>query len=154
MIIRFARLLLVLTFASGVAFSAHAATNAEMQSASERLVVRAAKAGTAETSRKLYEQALVANPANADALSGLGHLYVLTNKPAVARKYFNSALTVDPDNVSALGGIGLLNLADGKRSAAEENYTVLKTVCAACRETSALGAKLSNTLNVSPTDKP
>ena len=150
---KFARLLLALTFASGVAFSSHAATNAEMQRASQRLVERAAKTGGEDT-RRLLEEALVANPANADALSGLGHYYVTANKPAVARKYFKFTLFVDPANVAALGGLGLLDLADGKCDAAQEHYIILKTICATCRETLALGAKLSNTPNASPTDKP
>ena len=150
----FTRLLLALTFASGVAFAAHAATNAEMQGASQRLVERAAKTNSAETSRKLLEQALVANPANTNALSGLAHYYVTANKPAVARKYFNTTLFVDPANVSALGGLGLLDAADGKLEAAQESYNILKTVCATCGETRALAAKLNATLIAHPTDKP
>jgi len=151
---KFARLLLAITFASGIAFSAHATTNSEMQSASGRLVERAAKSGNEDTARKLLEQALVANPANADALSELAKHYMTTNKPLVARKYFKSALTVDPDNVKALGGLGLLDMADGKRAAAQGHYTILKTVCADCRETRALAAKLDATPTAHPTDKP
>ncbi|MGV8996878.1 MAG: tetratricopeptide repeat protein [Parvibaculaceae bacterium] len=159
MTIRFARFLTAFVLASGLLLAApHAVyasgTNAEMQSASKRLVERAAKTNDQDQSRKLLEQALVANPANADALSGLAKYYVTANKPLVARKYYKFTLFVDPANVSALSGLGLLDLADGKLSAAQEHYDVLNKVCADCSETRALAAKMNTPLKASSTDKP
>ncbi|MDO8289488.1 MAG: hypothetical protein Q7T44_09750 [Parvibaculum sp.] len=130
------------------------AASATMRAASERLIEKAGQASDQDKARKLLEQALVADPSNTKAISGLGEHYVVAGKPAVARKYFNNALMVDPSDVRALSGLAQLDLADGKRSAAEERYIILKTVCATCSETRALGAKLNAMPNASPTDKP
>lgn len=130
------------------------AASAEMRAVSERLIEKARQADDQGKARKLFEQALVADPSNTRAMSGLGVHYVIIGKPAIARKYFSNALLVDPSDVSALSGSALLDLADGKRGAANETYQILKSVCPTCAETRALGARLSNTPNASPTDKP
>ncbi len=128
-----------------------------MHAASQSLTTKALASSSDETRRQLLEQAIVADPANAMALSALADYYVKTGKPAVARKYFRIALTIDPVDVEALGGLGALDLADGKRDEAEARLDLLKRVCPDCRQTRDLSTKFSlspSSSIPSPADKP
>ena len=127
------------------------AASAPMHAASQSLMVKALASVNEDTRRQLLEQAIVADPANAAALSALADHYIKTGKPKMARKYFRIALTVDPVDVTALGG--LLDLADGKRDEAQARLDLLKRVCPDCRQTHDLENKFS-TNKPSPADRP
>ena len=134
------------------------AASAPLQAASQSLTAKALASTSAETRRQLLEQAIVADPAIATALSALADYYIKAGEPAFARKYFRIALAVDPTDVVALSGLGALDLADGKRDAAQARLDLLKRVCPNCRQTRDLENRFSNSSSSSsPTssaDKP
>lgn len=124
--------------------SAHA-VNAEMQRASISLAskgVAASAAGETERARRLFEEAIVADPANAHALSRLGLLYAAKGEAATARKYFHFALEVEPTEPDALLGAGRLDLADGKADEARDRLRILSVACPACEQTKELSRAL------------
>ena len=96
-----------------------------------------------EAAKFLLEQAIVADPANAAALSALGDLYVKMKNSELAMKYYEIALTVDPINVKALAGSARLDLAEGKKEKAAANLAIMKNACPTCRETGELEAALA-----------
>lgn len=147
---RLATLLLAFTFLS---VSAEAAS-ASMRAASQSLVEKAEATGDHERARSLLEQAIVADPSNVAALSALASLYADAGKPKLARKYFNSALTVDPSSVSALSGAARLDIADGKHDKAQARLDLLKIICADCRETRDLTARLATPQTATPSISP
>lgn len=150
-------LLSVVLVLAGTSVAALAA-NAPMHAASQSLTAKALASANEDKRRQLLEQAIVADPANAVALSALADHYIKMGKPAVARKYFRIALTVDPVDVTALGGLGVLDLADGKRDAAQARLNLLKRVCPDCRQTRDLENRFlnnsSSSLPTSSADKP
>tara|TARA_R110002124_G_scaffold133955_2_gene296564 strand:- start:564 stop:989 length:426 start_codon:yes stop_codon:yes gene_type:complete len=141
----------VLTLA--IAPVAAQATSAPMHAASLSLTTKALASSNEETRRQLLEQAIVADPANAAALSALADHYIKIGKPSVARKYFRIALAVDPVDVVALSGLGTLDLADGKRDEAQARLDLLKRVCPDCRQTHDLENRFSIN-KPSPADRP
>tara|TARA_R110000868_G_scaffold116608_3_gene310200 strand:+ start:2353 stop:2778 length:426 start_codon:yes stop_codon:yes gene_type:complete len=139
--------------ALAIAPAAALAASTPMHTASQSLTAKALASSNEDTRRQLLEQAIVADPANAAALSALADHYIKIGKPTVARKYFRIALTVDPVDVVALGGLGALDFADGKRDAAQTRLDLLKRVCPDCRQTRKLDNKFS-TNKPSPADRP
>ncbi len=119
------------------------AASASMQARSEHLVAEGEATGDHLAAKFLLEQAIVADPASAAALSALANLYVKTGKPALAHKYFRTALLVDPTNVAALAGTARLDIAGGKTDAAKAHLDVLKVVCPTCAETRNIESALS-----------
>lgn len=135
--------LLLLAFA-GLSGAAQAAP--ELAAVSIKL----ADKGLAEIARKDFtkaqrylEEAMVADPANAGAIAGLGQVHELKGNTSLARKYYASALTVDPVNVLALGHLGLIEAGLGKREDAADKLRRLQTLCPTCSETAALQAALA-----------
>lgn len=141
--IRFCLPLLTLMCAVSLLSGAAQAANAAMHARSEHLVAESIATGDHQAAKFLLEQAIVADPANASALSALANLYMKTGKPALAHKYFTTALLVDPTNVAALVGTARLEIADGKPDAAKAQLEVLKVVCPACAETHSIESALS-----------
>lgn len=122
------------------------AVNPAMQKASLSLAAKgeaAAAKGEAARARQLLEESIVADPANAHALSLLARLYQSQGKTPLARKYYAIALDVDPSAPDALLGAGEIDIAEGKPDDAGAKLRVLKSTCPACRQTEALERALS-----------
>lgn len=129
-------LLIVLT-APAAALAASPAMRSASISLTEKSRVAAVK-GDASRARRLLEEAVVADPANARALSLLGHLYRSSGNAALARKYYALALSIDPAEPDALLGEGELSIADGKLDDAKDNLGKLRAACSACPQTKEL----------------
>ncbi len=54
---------------------------------------------------EVYESILAEDEANADALTGMGKVYLANDDPATARTYFESAVAIDPENADAFLGL-------------------------------------------------
>lgn len=126
-------LLIVLTAPAAALAASPTMRNASI-SLTEKSVVAAAK-GDASRARRLLEEAVVADPANARALSLLGHLYRSSENAALARKYYALALSIDPAEPDALLGEGELSIADGKLDDAKDKLGRLRATCPACLQT-------------------
>jgi len=125
-------------------FAARAATPV-MEAASHKIMEKALATPEPKAAVFLFEQAIVADPANAKAYTELGRLYDTKLKNAgLAMKYYEIALTIDPVNVKALAGAARLDLAKGKKDKAAANLAILKKACPSCSETRELEAALSN----------
>jgi len=72
--------------------------------------------------RKLYEDAMHADPANSEALAGLGSVSLKTGDYASARSYFGHALGLNPNYVPALVGQADAMWAEGDRTGATARY--------------------------------
>lgn len=139
--------LLVAFTAPTVALAASPAMRKASISLTEKSVAATAR-GDAVRARRLLEEAVVADPANARAMSLLGHLYRSSENAALARKYYALALSIDPAEPDALLGEGELSIADGKLDDAKDKLGKLRTTCPACLQTRELeraldGAKRS-----------
>ncbi len=134
--------LFALLLAFAVPVPALAASDA-MRRASQTLLGKGLAASDEKRAKRLFEQAIVADPANAAALSALGGLYARQGQAPMARKYYDIALSVDPTDPAALYGSAELDLAEGKTGDAADRLRILKTACPACRETHDLDRKLS-----------
>lgn len=122
--------------------------------------VKLTEKGLAEIGRKDFakaqrylEEAMVADPANAGAIAGLGQVHELRGNTSLARKYYASTLTVDPVNILALGHLGLIEIGLGNRDAAADKLRRLQTLCPTCGETAALQSALSTPAPATPSAK-
>jgi Tfp pilus assembly protein PilF len=117
--------------------AAHA-VDARSERASLRLAekgVAAAAVGRLEEAQRLLEEAVVSNPANAEAYAALAAVKDVAGNPKLARKYYVIALEIDPVLPAALGGLARLNVSAGDREAAEILLRKLRATCPACAET-------------------
>lgn len=115
------------------------------QRASIALAAKGAEAaarGDFLEAQRLFETAIVANPANAAAFTGLGAVHEARDQKNLARKYYVIALSIDPSHPPALSRLANLDLGAGNRSAAEEGLRKLRAFCAACGETQELARAL------------
>jgi predicted Zn finger-like uncharacterized protein len=71
---------------------------------------------------KLYEDAMHADPANSEALAGLGSVSLKTGDYASARSYFGHALGLNPNYVPALVGQADAMWAEGDHAGATARY--------------------------------
>jgi tetratricopeptide (TPR) repeat protein len=71
---------------------------------------------------KLYEDAMHADPANSEALAGLGSVSLKTGDYASARSYFGHALGLNPNFVPALVGQADAMWAEGDHAGAVARY--------------------------------
>lgn len=128
------------------------AASPAMQKASISLTeksVSAVAAGDAKRARRLLEEAVVADPANARALGLLGHLHQSQGNASLAHKYYELAFGVDPVEPEALLGAGMLDLAEGKPDEARNRLRKLGMTCPGCRQTKELGRALDE-MKISP----
>lgn len=72
--------------------------------------------------RKLYEDAVAADPSNSEALAGLGSVSLKTADYPSARSYFGRALKVNPNFVPALVGQADAMWSEGDRAGAIARY--------------------------------
>jgi Tfp pilus assembly protein PilF len=117
----------------------------QSQRASIALVAKgsaAADRGDLPEAQRLFETAIVANPANAAAFTGLGTVHEARDQKNLARKYYLIALSIDPSHAPALSRLAHLELDAGNRTAAEEGLRKLRAFCAACGETQELARAL------------
>lgn len=150
----FLRSLCILAPLFASALPAAAQVNLASQQASRQLADKGATAladGDAIGAKRLLEEAVVADPANAHALAMLGRYYQTQNKRDVARKYYGFALDVEPTEPDALLGSGKLDIAEGKTGDARDKLRKLRLICATCPQTVALAAALNST---SPANHP
>lgn len=115
------------------------------QRASIALAAKGAEAaarGDFLEAQRLFETAIVANPANAAAFTGLGAVHEARDQKNLARKYYVIALSIDASHPPALSRLAHLDLGAGNRSAAEEGLRKLRAFCAACGETQELARAL------------
>lgn len=98
--------------------------------------------GDLPAAQRLYETAVVANPANAAAFTGLGAVHEAREQPKLARKYYGIALSMEPSDPAALARLAGLDLASGDRTAALEGLRKLRAHCPACTETQDLSRAL------------
>lgn len=130
---------LLLAFATPV--PAFAASRA-MEQASQTLVAKGLAVTDVERARQLFEQAIVADPANVAAFTALGRLYQRQGKQAQARKYYDLALSVDPTEPDALYSAAELDIAENKTDEARDRLRKLDVICPACRQTHDLQLRL------------
>jgi len=96
------------------------------------------EAGDHAKARRLFEEAIVANPANPEARTGLGFAWQLAGNLKNARKYYAIALEIDPSDTAAILHLARLDLLEGNRTAAELALRKLEQSCATCGETQEL----------------
>lgn len=124
---------------------AAAKVNEASQQASRLLAGKGTEAvisGDFVRARRLLEEAIVADPANAHALAALGRLYQSHKDADMARKYYRFALEVEPVEPDALFGAATLDIADGDADAANDKLRKLQLSCPACRQTNELASAL------------
>ena len=92
------------------------------------------------------EQALIADPADAQVRFWLGRSYWQQEQTAKARRAFDQAIAIDPAHADALYWGGLADLRQDERDAAEEKYGWLERLCGDCEQATALRAELDLSL--------
>ena len=127
------RNLLIATALVGVlATPSFAQTAEKYQELSAQFVTEASRAMTSEQSKEaqsLYERALVANPANIDALIGLGKAHEAQGRIGSGLKYYRKALELEPNDKNALEYQALAFLKRNLRARAESNRDKLASLC-------------------------
>lgn len=94
----------------------------------------------------LLEQAVVANPKNANAYVGLGRVHVKLGKVKGGLKYFTVALEIEPTNLGALEAEALTFLSIGEVEDAEESLSRISRICGerSCAERDSVTSAISN----------
>lgn len=92
-----------------------------------------------EAAARLYEAAIVANPASVKAYVGLGKAQAALDRPKAAKRYFETAVKIDPNNLKALEAQSNHQIALGDLMNAEKNINRLKRLCVnGCAELSSV----------------
>ncbi len=95
---------------------------------------------------RLFEQSIVANPANAQAYSYLGRSYQEVGNSDRAYKYYDIALTIDPEERRALSWSGEVDAVDREMDLAAEKLAKLERICGStCAEYQFLQSAINNT---------
>lgn len=121
------------------------------QRASVSLAARAASAfgeGDYTAAQRFYEMAIVADPANFAAFTGLGDTHSARKQLNFARKYYLIALAIEPSDPRALSRLAHLDVDAGNRESALEGLRKLRAHCAGCAETQ----ELSHALGLGPNE--
>ena len=142
-----------LAFAVLAAPAAAGSVDERSQRASVSLAARGASArgdGDYTAAQRFYELAIVADPANAAAFTGLGDAHRGRNHLNFARKYYLIALAIEPSDPKALSRLAHLDIAAGNRESATEGLRKLRAHCATCAETQ----ELSRALGLAPNGTP
>jgi len=126
----------VLTYLS---ISAYAQAPSDLTSG----IIKAAQAAEAkedlEGAARLYESAIVSNPASVEAYVGLGKAQAALERPQAAKRYFATAVKIDPNDLSALEAQSTHMIALGDLTSAEKNINRLKRLCVnGCSQLSAV----------------
>lgn len=112
--------------------------NDKYKDASRMLVSEAAAALNADDTEQaqiLFERALVANPANLEALIGLGKTHEAQGRVGRGLKYYRQALAIDPNAHPALEAQAVAFLKRDMVDRAQANRDKLAKLCSTgCRE--------------------
>lgn len=98
--------------------------------------------GDAEQAAFLLEQAIIADPADAQTRFWLGRSYWQAEELVKAQRAFNQAVTIDPSYEIALYWSALADLKQDERDSAEDKYSTLQKLCGDCEEALELRATL------------
>ncbi len=125
---------LIFACAVGAMFATPVAaqTSERHQSMSKQFVAKAQAAMLAEKSddaQLLFERAIVANPANVDALIGLGQAHERMGAVGKGLKYYRQALEIEPNDQAALEKQALAFLKRDMADRAEDNRDKLARLC-------------------------
>ena len=138
--IRTGFIVLSMMFAASTASTAQTAD--KYHKLSEGYVVKALEAmgsGDAKQAQSLYERALVANPANAFAMVGLGKAHAEQGRTGRGLKYYRFALEVTPNYKPALAEQSLAFIRKGNIDRATTNQMILTRLCSkGCAELTAV----------------
>ncbi len=130
---KFLAALIVVSVAFGALFPAQAAKySRQSEKVSELLLgdgIALVQREQFEDAIKLFEQAVVAYPKNAQAYSYLGFAHQQTGNLPDAKKFFGIALAIDPDEVRALNWGGQSDLSSDDLDAAQAKLDRLSRVC-------------------------
>ncbi|WP_417449590.1 tetratricopeptide repeat protein [Kordiimonas sp.] len=136
-------LIAILVHTGGGAF---AQTAERYRILSNDLVVEARVTLTAEKAQEaqaLYERALVANPANVDALIGLGRAHEAQGHVGSGLKYYRKALEIEPNDKDALEVQAIAFLKRNLATKAEGNREKLARLCqSGCAELEAVSTAI------------
>ncbi|MCG8505968.1 MAG: tetratricopeptide repeat protein [Sphingomonadales bacterium] len=83
----------------------------------------------ADGAKRLYEQALAANPKNVDAFFALAKLHEAEGRVGTGLKYYRLTLSLEPNHLSALERQALAFLKKDSLEKAEKNLAKLKRLC-------------------------
>lgn len=117
-----------------IAFSGPAFASDKYKDTSRILVSEASMAlasEKAEDAQLLFERAIVADPANLEALVGLGKSHEAQGRVGRGLKYYRQALSIDPNAHAALEAQALAFLKRDMKDRAETNRDKLARLCTA-----------------------
>lgn len=127
------KFVLFITTSAALTFAAQAVqVDSKYQHVSSRLVSEAKAALSIEKiddAQYLFERALVANPANTDALLGLGRAHEAQGRVGKGLKYYRQALEIEPNDVKALEAQALAFLKREMFDRADNNRAKLARLC-------------------------
>ena len=146
-------LLTVVLLPVGAAHAVDASSERASVSLTEKGVA-AARTGQLVEAQRLFEEAVVANPANARAYAELAAVQNARGNSKLARKYYVIALSIDPVFPAALAGLARLNIMAGDKDAAKLLLDKLRLSCPACNETREVERALDAGISLSPEVKP
>lgn len=129
---RIQSILAVSVLVGSLASPAFAQTAEKYRLFSNDLVAKAAadmKSNEPRAAQALYERALVANPANVDALIGLGRAHEAQGHVGSGLKYYRKALEIEPNDRDALEVQALAFLKRNLAEKAEGNRDKLARIC-------------------------
>ncbi|WP_262691811.1 tetratricopeptide repeat protein [Kordiimonas aestuarii] len=139
---RIRHLVMISALMGAVASPAFAQTAEKYRLLSSELVTKAQHSLNAEKAhdaQMLYERALVANPANVDALIGLGRAHEAQGHVGSGLKYYRKALEIEPNDKDALEVQAIAFLKRNLAAKAEGNREKLARLCqAGCAELEAV----------------
>lgn len=119
--------------------AAHAQPPAQIAQAIVKAAQEAAKKEDLEGAARLYETAIVANPASVEAYVGLGKAQASLKRPNAASRYFETAVKIDPNSLPALEAQSSHQITLGDLTDAEKNINRLKRLCVnGCAELSSV----------------
>lgn len=146
------RYLKTIALAGMVAFSAalsgQIAADDKYRDVSKVLVIQAViaqKSDKSEEAQILFERALVADPANLQALIGLGKTHEAQGRIGRGLKYYRQALAIDPNEHIALEAQAVAFLKRDLVERAEANHAKLERLCTdGCKALDAVASALDS----------
>lgn len=140
------RFLAIAILSGTLAMAGNATANDKYKDASRMLVSQATmalKADNPDEALVLYERALVADPANLNALIGLGKTHEAQGRVGRGLKYYRQALAIDPNAHPALEAQAVAFLKRDMVERAEANREKLARLCTAgCQALDAVNTAL------------
>ncbi len=140
---------MIMVIAGSVVATPASAGRLEFVRAAETLVIAGNEAlaeDEAYDALTLFEQAIVANPKNADGYVGLGRVHVKLGKTQSGLNYFSIALDIEPTHLSALEAEAITFLSIGEIEDAEETLSRISRICGedGCAERDSVASAISS----------